>query len=137
MVDQAHLLPPDVTDRLAAKSAALETRWGHQLGVVTVPTLGGHQIEDYGVRLGRYWGIGRRHIDDGVILLAAPAEHKVRIEVGYGLEAALKDEEADAILRHDVLPAFRRGEMARGVEIGTEDIIREVSVPASPKRHSV
>jgi uncharacterized protein len=130
VVDAAHLLPAAVVERVSQKSALLEQRWGHQLVVVTVSSLGGHTIEDFGVTLGRYWGIGRKDINDGVLLIVAPRERKVRIEVGYGLEKALKDEEAAAIIRHRILPHFTAGEMTEGIEAGVDGIITEISVPA-------
>ncbi len=129
VVDRANLLPAADQTAIAAQSVALEKATGHQFVVVTVPSLGGHTILDYGVTLGRHWGIGRRGVNDGAMLVVAPAEHKVRIEVGYGLERALSDEEAAAILRDDVLPAFKAGDMPRGIEAGADDIIRELSPP--------
>ncbi len=97
--------------------------------VVTVTSLGGHKIEDYGLKLGNYWGIGRRTANDGVLLVIAPNERKVRIEVGCGLEHALTDQEAAIILQRDVLPRFSKGRMADGIAIGVTDIIHEISPP--------
>lgn len=95
--------------------------------VVTVNSLGKHSILDYGVELGRYWGIGRKDVDDGVILLVAPAERQVRIEVGDGLEKALQDEEAGQIIRTDILPRFGEQKMADGILAGSDAIIREIT----------
>ena len=92
---------------MSTRLAALEKDTGHQFVVVTVPSLTGHTIEDYGVTLLRTWGIGRKNINDGVLLIVAPRERKVRIEVGYGLEGALRDEEAKAVIDTAILPAFR------------------------------
>ena len=129
VVDAAQLLPPASRAAINEKLAALETRTQHQFVVVTVPGLGGHPIEDYGVTLGRTWGIGRKGINDGVLLIVAPQERKVRIEVGYGLEKALRDEEAKAIIDTAILPAFRAGDYPRGIAAGADGIIREISPP--------
>lgn len=129
VVDAAQLLPPASRAAINEKLAALETRTHHQFVVVTVLALGGHPIEDYGVRLGRTWGIGRKGINDGVLLIVAPQERKVRIEVGYGLEKALRDEEAKAIIDTAILPAFRAGDYPRGIAAGVDGIIREISPP--------
>ena len=127
VVDAANLLPPQSRTAIAGKLAALEQRTGHQFVVVTVPGLGGHSIADYGVTLGRTWRIGRKDINDGVLLIVAPAERKVRIEVGYGLEQALRDEEAKVIIDSAILPAFRAGDFPRGIAAGVDGVIREIS----------
>ncbi len=126
VVDAAALLSPGDEAAISAKSAALEKATGHQLVVVTVPSLGGHPIEMYGLNLGRTWGIGRKDINDGVLLIVAPKERKVRIEVGYGLESALRDEEAGAIIQSAILPAFRKRDFPRGVSAGVDGIINEI-----------
>ena len=127
VVDATNLLPDASRTAIARKLAVLEQRTGHQFVVVTVPGLGGHTIEDYGVTLGRTWGIGRKDINDGVLLIVAPVERKVRIEVGYGLEQALRDEEARAIIDSAILPAFRAGDVPRGIAAGVDGVIREIS----------
>ena len=91
VVDQADLLPPDREAALAERLAALEHASTRQLVVATVADLEGHPIEDYGYRLGRHWGIGQSEANNGIILLVAPNERKVRIEVGYGLEPIMTD----------------------------------------------
>ncbi|RYD49635.1 MAG: TPM domain-containing protein [Sphingomonadales bacterium] len=127
VVDVADLLPQAEEAKLAAQLASYEMRTKHQFVVVTVKSLGGHDIADYGVELGRWWGVGRKGVNDGVLLIVAPAERKVRIEVGYGLEKALRDEEAAAILKEAVLPRFKEGNMADGILAGSNGIIRETS----------
>ena len=86
VVDEAHLLSPQQVQELDGKLAALETQSQRQLVVVTLPDLQGYEIEDYGYQLGRAWGIGDKARNDGALLIVAPNERKVRIEVGYGLE---------------------------------------------------
>ncbi|RYD49663.1 MAG: TPM domain-containing protein [Sphingomonadales bacterium] len=127
VVDAADLLPPTQEAKLAAKLASFEMRTKHQFVVVTVNSLGGHDIADYGLALGRWWGVGRKDVNDGVLLIVAPVERKVRIEVGYGLEKALRDEEAAAILKDAVLPRFKERNMADGILAASDGIIRETS----------
>jgi len=126
VVDDADLLAPEQEARLAAQSAELEKATGHQLVVVTIPSLHGQDIATFGVDLGRRWGVGRKDVDDGVLLIVAPNERKARIEVGYGLEKALRDEEAGRILRDAILPAFRAGDMPKGIAAGVDGIISEI-----------
>jgi uncharacterized protein len=92
--------------------------------VVTVKTLQGLPIEDYGYQLGRFWGIGEKDKNTGAILLVAPTEHKVRIEVGYGLEGELTDATSRQIIEQDILPSFRQGKYQAGIEAGTAAILR-------------
>ena len=127
VVDSANLLPMADRTALTDKLTALEKRTGHQVVVVTIRSLGGHEIADYGVTLGRTWGIGRKDVNDGVLLIVAPNERKVRIEVGYGLEKALRDEEAAAIINQAILPAFKAGDFPRGIAAGVDGVIREIS----------
>ncbi|MDZ4370640.1 MAG: TPM domain-containing protein, partial [Phenylobacterium sp.] len=114
VVDNANLLAPATEARLTAELAALETQTGHQVVVATVPDLQGYEIEEYGYQLLRAWGVGRAKEDDGVILLVAPTERKVRIEVGYGLEPVLTDALSSVIIRREILPAFKDGDFEKG-----------------------
>ena len=91
IVDEARLLSPEAEQALDAKLAALEQRTSDQLVVVTLNSLQDREIEDYGYQLGRAWGIGQKEDDNGVLLIIAPNERKVRIEVGYGLGPILAD----------------------------------------------
>lgn len=130
MVDGAALLSPADAAALAAESQALERATGHQLVVATVPDLKRVPIARYGRALGNHWGIGRKGVDDGVLLIVAPADRQVRIEVGRGLESALTDDEAAAILRDAVLPAFRAGDFPGGIRAGVDGILREIGPEA-------
>ena len=93
-----------------------------QLVVVTIPSLHGAQIQQLGLALGRGWGVGQRKLDNGVLLLVAPNDHKVRIEVGYGLEALLSDDRAGKIIR-DMLPLFQANETGKAISLGENEII--------------
>ena len=131
MVDTADLLPPDMEAILDRALQTTEHSTRSQFVVVTLPTLNGRKIEDVGVELGRKWGIGRFDIDDGVILIVAPTERQVRIEVGYGLEGVLRDEEAKAIITDTILPRIRSGNMPGAILAGSAAIIREINVPGA------
>jgi uncharacterized protein len=126
IVDQAHLLTPAEEQALAAQSAAVERDTKAQYVVVTIRSLEGSRIEDYGYRLGRFWGIGRKGANDGVILLVAPTERKVRIEVGYGLEKRITDPFAGNVIRDRMLPAFRRGRFGDGILAGSDAIVQRL-----------
>lgn len=123
VVDEADLLSERQEKELAAKLAALEQETGPQFVVVTINSLQGYPIEDYGVRLGRHWGVGSKEKNDGALLIVAPKERKVRVEVGYGLESILPDHFAAKVLREVVLPDFREGAFPEGIMEGTEIII--------------
>ncbi len=123
VVDQANILP-DATEReLSAKLEAHERATGHQLVVATVASLDGRDIAEYGVELGRAWGIGQKEKDTGAILLVAPNDREVRIEVGYGLEGILTDARSRGIIENSILPSFRAGQMDTGVVAGVEAIL--------------
>ena len=132
VVDDAHVLSAQTQADMTAKLAALEQKTGDQLVVVTVPSLQGYPIEDFGYQLGRAWGIGAKGKNNGAIFLIAPAEHRVRIEVGYGLEPVLTDALSSVILQQTVLPKFRAGDVEGGVVAGTDAIIQQLGLdPAS------
>ena len=120
-MDKADLLDPDTEQALTLKSEALEKKTSDQLVVVTLPSLDGQTIEAIGLTLGRRWGVGQEDLDNGVLLLVAPNERKVRIEVGYGLEALLTDEQAGAIVR-DQVELFKKGRAADAIALGVDRI---------------
>ncbi len=130
VIDQAGILSPQAEQDLSAKLENLETTTGRQLVVATVPSLQGYPIEDYGYQLGRTWGIGEKDKDTGVILLVAPNDRKVRIEVGYGLEPVLTDALSSVIIQSAILPKFRDGDMQGGIIAGTNALVEQLSLPA-------
>jgi len=134
VVDQANMLSPAVEADLTQKLAGLETQSGRQLVVVTLPSLQGYEIEEYGYQLGRTWGIGSAESDDGALFIVAPNERKVRIEVGYGLEPVLTDALSSFILQAQVLPRFKAGDMEGGVVAGTDSIVTQLKLPADQAR---
>ena len=128
VVDQAGLLRPEQVLDLTSKSEALEAQTGRQLVVATVKSLEGRTIEDYGYRLGRTWAIGDKDKDDGVILLVAPNEKKVRIETGYGARVFLTDAVSSVIIRESILPKFKAGDFGGGITAGADQIIKMMSL---------
>ncbi len=126
VVDEAGLLSATAERRIAERLEAHERATTNQVVVVTLPSLEGHPIEEYGYRLGRHWGIGQKGKDNGALLLVAPQERKVRIEVGYGLEGTLTDAISSNIVHAVVLPSFRRGDFEGGIEAGAAAMIEAV-----------
>lgn len=122
IVDTANLLNPEDRAGIEAELKALEQKSTDQFVVVTVPSLGGYEIEDYGYQLGRHWGIGRAGKDNGVLLIVAPNERKVRIEVGRGLEPLVTDLMSRIIIENAILPEFRRGNFSGGIRAGVRDV---------------
>ena len=104
------------------KLEALETASTDQLVVVTLKSLQGYPIEDFGYQLGRKWGIGQKGKDNGILLIVAPNERKVRIEVGRGLEPVMTDAMSKLIIENAILPEFRRGDYPAGIRAGVRDI---------------
>ena len=123
VVDEAHLIPPAREAAIVRSLQTLEGHVGPQMVVVTVPSLDGREIEAFGRGLGNHWGIGHADRNDGVLLIVAPSERKVRIEVGRGLEPVLTNAFCAEVLAREVLPRFREGSFAAGIEAGTRAII--------------
>jgi uncharacterized protein len=122
IVDKAGLLSAADIDELEADLRALEDKSSDQVVVVTVPSLEGYPIEEYGYKLGRHWGIGTAKLHNGVLLIVAPNERKVRIEVGRGLEPILTDALSKIIIENGILPNFRAGNVPEGIKAGVRDI---------------
>lgn len=129
VVDQANLLSPAQEISLDTKLQALEKRSQRQLVVVTIADLQGYDIADYGFRLGDKWGIGDKERDDGALLIVAPKERKVRVEVGYGLEGVLTDALSGRIIRNAIVPRFKQGDFPGGIVAGTDEIIKVLVLP--------
>jgi uncharacterized protein len=123
VVDDAHVLSAVTRADLEGKLAALETKSGIQLVVATVPSLGGQEIEPYANTLFRAWKLGEAKKNNGVLLLVAPKEHRVRIEVGYGLEGTLTDATSSIIIANAATPRFKAGDFDGGVTRAVDDII--------------
>ena len=137
VVDAANVLPPADEAQLTAQLDMLQQRTGRQLVVATIPSLEGRDIADYGYRLGRAWAVGLKDVDNGAILIVAPADRKVRVEVGYGLEGVLTDAFSSLVINRQILPAFRDGDLPRGVRDGTAALIEQLSLPDAEARAKV
>jgi uncharacterized protein len=131
VVDQANII--DVTTRTAIeqKLADLEAKSGIQLVVATVTSLEGQEIEPYANQLFRTWQLGEKAKNNGVLLLVAPNERRVRIEVGYGLEGTLTDALSKVIITNAITPRFKAGDFSGGISRGVDDIITVLTTDAS------
>jgi uncharacterized protein len=123
IVDQARVIDDWTRSRLDTELADFEKAKGIQLVVVTLPNLAGYTVEDWGLALGRGWGIGQKGKNNGLLLIVAPKERKLRIEVGYGLEGDLPDATANGIIRDTIVPYFRAGDMPGGIAAGVDAIV--------------
>src|ERR1043165_9336388 len=122
--DDAGVLSYGDKNRIESKLYSYEQRTGHQFAVLIVRSLEGDVLEDYANRVFSSWRLGDRHRDDGVLMLIAMNEHKMRIEVGYGLEGAIPDVTASRIIRDDMAPKMRQNDVAGAVEGGMDDLMR-------------
>lgn len=123
VVDAAGVLDAKTRATLDQRLAAQEAKSTDQVVVATVPSLQGTSVEDYANRLFRFWKLGQAKKDNGVLLLVAPAEHKVRIEVGYGLEGVLPDAVSSTIIQTAMLPLLRKGDYAGAIDKGVDSVI--------------
>ncbi|MDO6414018.1 TPM domain-containing protein [Sphingomonas sp. BIUV-7] len=130
VVDEAHLLSANERALLTNELDRFQQRTAHQLAVVTVSRLDGEDIAIFTRRLANRWGVGRRGANDGVLLLVAPHERKVRIEVGRGLERRLTNRYCQTVLATKVIPAFRQGRLGAGIRAGVAAIIGKLSADA-------
>ena len=133
--DTADMIPTEFRERLEGKLTAFEKETGAQVAVLTIDSLGGEVLEDYSLKVAQTWRLGRKGVDDGVLLLIAKSDRKLRIEVGYGLESNLTDAQCRRILDDVVRPEFRTGDFGRGVEAGVDAIIGTIQgKDTSPSR---
>jgi uncharacterized protein len=129
VTDAANVLPADRKAALEAKLEALQQQTKRQLVVATIPDLQGYAIEDYGYRLGRAWGVGLKGADNGAILIVAPKDRKVRVEVGYGLEPVLTDALSSVIIQTRIVPAFKSGDVPGGIDAGVDALVEQLRLP--------
>lgn len=124
--DQANLLPADREAALDARLTEYNRRTGRALVVATVSSLEGEPIEMYAVKLFETWGIGGAKSDQGLLLLVAPTERKVRIETGYGLHQYVTDALSGRIIRNDITPRFKQGDYPSGIEAGVNALVTQL-----------
>ncbi|HET9638500.1 MAG TPA: TPM domain-containing protein [Allosphingosinicella sp.] len=129
VVDAANIIPDADEAALTRKLEAVETASSRQLVVATVPSLQGHDIADFGYQLGRNWGIGQKGANNGIILLVAPNERRVTIQVGYGLEPIMTDALSHQIITQQILPVFKQGDYPGGINAGADAIIEQLQAP--------
>src|SRR5476649_7894 len=131
IVDQANIIPDATRSAIEQKLADLEAKSGIQLVVATVASLEGQEIEPYANELFRNWKLGEKAKNNGVLLLVAPKERRVRIEVGYGLEGTLTDALSKVIITNAITPRFKNDDFGGGISRGVEDIIAVLTTDAS------
>ncbi|MGA2994488.1 TPM domain-containing protein [Bradyrhizobium sp.] len=142
VVDQTGTLSASDAAALTQRLKDLETRKGSQVAVLIVPTTQPETIEQFSIRVAEAWKIGRKKIDDGALLVVAKNDHKLRIEVGYGLEGALTDVTARRIIDEIIAPQFKTGDFTGGISAGVDRIIRIIDgeplpAPKPEVSHSV
>lgn len=125
--DRAGLLDTSTKHHLEQLLTEVNRQGSVEIAVVTLPTLGGQSVEEVAVELFATWGIGKKGKDEGVLLLVAPKERKLRIEVGYGLEGTIPDGLAGEIIRDTITPRFREGRFAEGIEAGIARIVETIA----------
>lgn len=138
--DQAKLLDDGFESQLEERLRLLEEETGAQVAVLTVPTLDGDPLEDFSMRVVETWQLGRADVDDGVLILVARDERRMRIEVGYGLEGVLTDAQSGRIIDHLMAPRFREGDFDGGVGAAVDAVssaIRGEPVDLPEKRTEV
>jgi len=123
VVDNANIIDPAAEAALVEKLADFEKKSSDQIVVATIPSLNGESIEPYANRLFRAWGLGQAGEDNGILLLVAQNDRKMRIEVGYGLEGTLTDLHSKLIIENTMVPAFRAGDFAGGITRAVDDIV--------------
>lgn len=124
VTDLAGVLSPEQKQALENKLVAIDDSSSNQIAVVILPTLEGNPIEEYATKLFRTWGIGNKKSRNGVLLLIAIQDKKIRIETGYGLEGALPDITCNSIIDNDIKPAFREQAYYEGIDKATDNIAK-------------
>lgn len=130
--DEAKLFDAASAERLETVLKSYERKSGRQIVVLTLPSLEGEPLEDYSIKVARTWGIGQKGRNNGILVLVARDDRKVRIEVGYGLEGQLPDALAGRIIRGEMIPRFRAGDYAGGVTAGVNAVIASLDGTYSP-----
>ncbi|MDQ6734866.1 MAG: TPM domain-containing protein [Nitrospirota bacterium] len=140
IVDLAHLLPSDVAASLSAELAEHDRKTGNQIVILTLPSLEGEPLEEFSHRVSTTWKLGRTGTDNGVLLLVVPGERRIRIEVGYGLEGTLTDAKSSQIIRREIVPRFKSGDFAAGINAGVKAIMATIegtyTAPNEPSQQS-
>lgn len=131
--DYAGVMSQEQVRSLETRLAQFEQETGHQVAVLAVPTLEGEYIEGFGIRVAESWKIGKKGFDNGVILLVAVKDRRLRLEVGYGLEGVLPDAIANRIIREQIVPHFRAQDYAGGIVVGVDAVLRVIKNEPLPE----
>lgn len=126
VVDLAHILPNSTVESLTTQLATHEAQSSNQVAALIIPSLQGEPLEEFSHRVATTWKLGQKGTDNGVLLLVAIAERKVRIEVGYGLEGVMTDIRSAQIIRNEIVPRFRAGDLSGGVTAGINAILKTI-----------
>ena len=132
VVDDAEILKPATRERVAALAKAHEDKTSDQIVVLTIPTLDGESVEEFANRVFAAWKLGQKGKDNGVLVVVAPQDRKMRIEVGYGLEGTLTDVAASRIIRNVMTPAFRANNFDGGIADGVAAIVAQLEGQSAP-----
>jgi len=124
VTDLTATLGADQVATLESKLAAFEAQQGSQIAVLILPTTQPEDIDQFGIRVAEQWKIGRAKIDDGVILIVAKEDRKLRLEVGYGLEGAIPDAIAKRVIAETITPYFKAGDFYGGIDAGVQQLMR-------------
>jgi uncharacterized protein len=136
VVDNAGILTSNQKETLTNILNAQEKETSNQIVVLTLKSLNGNEIADYGYQIGRYWKIGQKNKDNGVLLIVSMEEKKIRIEVGYGLEGSLTDARSHEIIEYKIKPYFKKGDYYKGILEGTNAIISSIKGEYKQENHS-
>jgi uncharacterized protein len=131
--DYAGVLGQDQSRSLESRLAQFEQETGHQVAVLTIPTLDGEDIEGFSIRVAENWKIGKKGFDNGVILVVAVKDRRLRLEVGYGLEGVLPDAIAKTIISDYIVPSFRAQDYAGGIIAGIEAVLKVIKNEPLPE----
>jgi uncharacterized protein len=138
VTDVARVLSEADRERVSELLARYERETSHQIGVLLVPTLSGENIESFSLRVANSWKLGQKGLDNGILVTMAMKERAVRIELGAGMERFISNATAQSIINNSMVPAFRKGDYAGGLQAGLEQLMREgrrfVVTPAEPQR---
>ena len=132
VVDLAHVLPPNTVESLTARLKAHEETTSNQVTVLVLSSLEEEPLESFAHRVATTWKLGQKGTDNGVLLLVAMKERKIRLEVGYGLEGALTDARSAQIIRSEIVPRFRAGDAPGGVAAGVDAILKTIEGTYQP-----
>ncbi len=135
--DIARLLSPQAAQTLENQLHRFESESGHQVALLTIPSLEGEDIEGFGIRVAERWKLGQTGFDNGVILIVAAKDRKLRLEIGYGLEGVLPDALASRIIREIIVPRFRKNDYSGGISSGIDAVLKTIrgeSLPEAARR---